>query len=158
LRKRKEDLVFLVKRVLDLTSQELGKNVRGVSAPAWEMIQAYDWPGNVRDLRNALRCAVLLANDHGSIMPEHLGTIDPMAPGHRNGGYADSERPACDGHMSLKGTVRRAAAQVERALLIQALQQAKGNKAQAARLLEIDYKTIHKKLKDHGISTRVGRD
>lgn len=158
LRKRKEDLAFLVKRFLDLTNHELGKDVRGVSVPAWEMIQAYDWPGNVRELRNALRCAVLLAEDNGSIMPEHLRTIDPMAPEHCNGGYAESERLACNGHMSLKGTVRRAAAQVERALLTQALQQAKGNKAQAARFLEIDYKTIHVKLKYYGISTRVGGD
>ncbi len=158
LRERKEDLVFLVKRFLDLTSQELGKSVRSVSGPAWEMIQTYDWPGNVRELRNALRCAVLLTNDHGSIMPEHLRTSDPMAPGHRSGGYADSERPPCDRHVSLKEAVRQALRQVERVLLIQALRQAKGNKAQAARLLEIDYKTIHTKLKGYGIATRVGWD
>lgn len=55
--------------------------------------------------------------------------------------------------MPFKELVGRVVAQVERSILIQVLKQTNGNKAQAARLLRIDYKTIHSKLKEYGIST-----
>ena len=59
---------------------------------------------------------------------------------------------SADGHnLPLKELVRRVGAQMERALLLQALELTEGNKAHAARLLQIDYKTIHSKLKEHNI-------
>lgn len=176
LRERKEDLPFLVKRFLELTNQELGKEVRGLSASALRGILAYEWPGNVRELRNQLRRAVLCVNDVEDIItPDHLRIVDRRDLGT---GEAASREPiglhqlealgptdfwckecplrasgACltDGSLPLKEVVGRVVASVERAILTQALRQTKGNKAEAARLLGIDYKTIHTKLKGYNM-------
>ena len=172
LRERKEDLVFLTQRFLVQTNAELGKQVKGLSTDAWGILQRYDWHGNARELRNHLRRAVLLC-DHpeGLILPELLGMLDQRAqatalvelkmqvralPRHS----AKDSCPLCGPQdettageqLSLKELVARATAQVERAILLRVLASSKGNKAQAARALRIDYKTIHTKLKVYEIS------
>ena len=169
LRERKDDLVFLTQRFLIQTNAELGKQVKGLSTTAWDIVQGYDWHGNARELHNQLRRAVLLC-DHadGLILPDQLGmstsvpttalTLDAAQPA---GHGAKQPHPLhelqhllADGHeMSLKEIVAQGTAQVERAALEQALARSNGNKAQAARTLRIDYKTIHTKLKVYEIST-----
>ncbi len=173
LRERKEDLLFLVDRFLTQTNKELGTKVQGLSASAWGLIQRYSWPGNARELRNQLRRAVLLCDDPGEmIAPKNLGALDARrSPSEYLG--PDQAEPPCplDGglracplcapaallasgsSLPLKELVGRVAVQVERALLLQALELTEGNKAQAARLLHIDYKTIHNKLKAYEISS-----
>ncbi len=173
LRERKEDLMFLTQRFLAQTNTELGKQVKGLSNPAWGIIQRYDWHGNARELRNQLRRAVLLC-DHpdGLILPELLGMLDqrarPVAPlavlkkpvPIVRESEAQDPYPLCDApelpndgpQLSLKELVARATAQVERAILLRVLAKCKGNKALAARTLRIDYKTIHTKLKVYQIS------
>ena len=172
LRERKEDLVFLTQRFLAQTNAELGKQVKGLSTNAWDILQRYDWHGNARELRNHLRRAVLLC-DHpeGLILPELLGMLDQRAQASPLTELKMSERvgpkssskddcPLCapqsslaDGaQMSLKDLVAQATAQVERAILLQVLERSRGNKALAARTLRIDYKTIHTKLKVYEIS------
>ena len=148
LRARKQDIIFLAKRFLDLTNHELKKDVRGFSEPAVEQLLWYDWPGNVRELRSAIRRAVLLADrviDEG-----HLGlrNAPPLSAGLSviSGGPNDG--------LPLKELVHRTIAAVERAALIEALKKTGGNKAKAARLLRIDYKTIHAKVKTYGITTK----
>ena len=71
LRQRKDDIVFLCKRFLDITNKELNKNVRGITKETLEMLLTYNWPGNVRELKNVIRRAVLLANNN-VIEPNHL--------------------------------------------------------------------------------------
>ncbi|MDO8744325.1 MAG: sigma-54 dependent transcriptional regulator, partial [Candidatus Brocadiaceae bacterium] len=71
LRRRKDDIVFLCKRFLDITNKELNKNVRGITKETLEMLLTYNWPGNVRELKNVIRRAVLLANNN-VIEPNHL--------------------------------------------------------------------------------------
>ncbi len=164
LRERKEDLVFLTQRFLKQTNTELGKQVKGLSTTAWGIIQRYDWHGNARELRNHLRRAVLLC-DHpeGMILPDLLGMLAPALKLVAAQPAGSNAEPACpppalkelsvDGHgLSLKEIVAQATAQVERAALMQALTRSHGNKAQAARALRIDYKTIHTKLNGYGIS------
>jgi DNA-binding NtrC family response regulator len=173
LRERKQDLVFLVDRFLAQTSKELGKAVRGMSTAAWGLIQAYSWPGNARELRNQLRRAVLLCDDpKGMITPENLGMLTGRtspsnsflpAPSVPQGEVKSGRRacPLCDParllvqglDVSLKDLSARVVAQTERAILLQALTLTGGNKAQAARMLHIDYKTIHSKLKSYQISS-----
>ncbi len=173
LRERKEDLVFLTQRFLAQTNTELGKQVKGLSTTAWGIVQRYDWHGNARELRNHLRRAVLLC-DHqdGLILPELLGMLDQrvqpvapqLAPTIARSVLPQSDEtqacPICDAsnlpdegpELSLKELVGRATAQVERAILLRVLAKSKGNKAQAARILRIDYKTMHTKLKVYEIS------
>jgi DNA-binding NtrC family response regulator len=173
LRERKEDLVFLVDRFLTQTNRELGKQVQGLAPSAWELIRTYSWPGNARELRNHLRRAVLLCDDpNGMIMPESLGMLNgrgsaslppgPDQPEHHGCESGSSrECPLCGsaallataGGLSLKELSARLTAQMERGILRQVLTLTDGNKAQAARMLQIDYKTIHNKLKAYEISS-----
>ncbi len=177
LRERTEDFAFLVQRFLTKANRELGKQIKGLSAPAWQLVRLYDWPGNVRELRNELQRAVLLCdNANAVIMPEHLKLLDRRGRSPRS--FRDDHTESCastqdaldngsriqafhipailpepSDNASLKEMVRQVTVQVERKILQQALELAEGNKAQAARLLHIDYKTIHNKLKAHHISS-----
>jgi DNA-binding NtrC family response regulator len=123
---------------------ELHKHVEGFTEGAVEALLTYDWPGNVRQLRSTIRRAVLLAQDR--IGEEHLD-IKRRAP-------VDGAQ-ASDGiewtGQSLREIVRQSTASVERDVLAQALQRTKGNKAAAARLLQIDYKTMLTKMKEYGL-------
>ena len=173
LRERKEDLVFLVHRFLGQTNAELAKQVKGLSVNAWAILQRYDWPGNARELRNQLRRAVLLCDAaDGLIGPELISTLDqrsrplqPFEPEKRKAVWLENTDqktcPLCDPagllamgtDLPMKDAVAQITAQVERAMLVRTLALTQGNKAQAARLLQIDYKTIHSKLKAYEISS-----
>lgn len=151
LRERREDIVSLAKRFLDWTNWELSKTVRGFSKSAMERMLAYDWPGNVRELRNAVRRATLLADE--VIHAEHLGPeVTPASVKPSN--IVLGTLP--NGPLSLKAIVHRTTMQVEREVLTRVLQKTGGNKAEAARLLHIDYKTIHTKLRQCGIQPSSG--
>jgi len=147
LRERGGDIVPLATQFLELTNRELKKNVLGLSEAATQMLMSHGWPGNVRELRNVVRRAVLLADIE--IEPGHLALSDSPSDG---GGLRPSELvERFDGSVPFKEIVRRAVVGVERQVLIQVLTQTSGNKAEAARLLRIDYKTIHKKIRDYGL-------
>jgi len=155
LRERKEDIIYLAKRFLDLTNTELNKAVKGFSEAAVNALLSYSWPGNVRELRSTIRRAVLLAEE--LITETHLDIADPT------GGIlpavtittrmqaANNESP------SLRGIVAKSVAIAEREAIMQALLRAGGNKAQAARLLHIDYKTMQSKVKKYRITLNKKR-
>lgn len=147
LRERKEDVIFLAKRFLDLTNKELDKQVKGLSQRAIEQLMASEWPGNVRQLRSTVRRAVLLADT--VIDEEHLGL-----PGRSSAAQVEEIASLTpEKGVPLKTLVRRATLTVERAALLHALKATGWNKAKAARLLQIDYKTMHTKLKEYGLKT-----
>jgi DNA-binding NtrC family response regulator len=151
LRERKDDIPYLAKRFLDITNKELQKQVRGFSEYSLEALMSYNWPGNVRQLRSVIRRGVLLADD--LITEKHLDIKRAPVPG-----LAFS--PKIQGtpwkEFSLREIVHHSVVTVEREVLIQALKHTRGNKAKAARLLHIDYKTIHNKLKQLGIHRSGG--
>jgi two-component system nitrogen regulation response regulator GlnG len=150
LRKRQEDIPYLAKRFLDATNIELGKRVEGFSESAIEALLAYDWPGNVRQLRSTIRRAVVLAHD--VITEKHLDMKRVPAPSLT---FAPQIQGMPWGDLSLKQIVRSNTMAIEREVIVQALKYTGGNKAKAARLLKIDYKTIHTKVKTLGISTDI---
>ncbi len=151
LRDRKDDIPYLAKRFLDITNKELGKNVQRFSEYCLEALLSYNWPGNVRQLRSVIRRAVLLADD--LITEKHLDIKRAPVPGL-------AFTPRVQGlpwkELSLKEIVHHSVVTVEREVLLQALKYTRGNKAKAARLLQIDYKTIHSKLKQFGINRSGG--
>lgn len=147
LRKRTEDIPYLANRFLEATNQELGKQVRGFSDSALSTLLTYRWPGNVRQLKSVVRRAVLKADD--AIEREHLQFGDPVE--------LSGETPALGNELlwegqSLREIVRGSTMEIERRVLTQVLRKVGGNKAKAARLLQIDYKTIHSKVKQYGIT------
>jgi DNA-binding NtrC family response regulator len=176
---RKEDLVFLVGRFLAQVNRELGKRVRGPNAAAWELIHGYAWPGNARELRNQLRRAVLNCDDpDGMITPGNLGMISgpqcvsthleaAQGVGAKACWSDGGASPACllcdaatkllstGADLPLKELTAHLISQIERSILLKVLVVARCNKAQAARMLHIDYKTLHKKLKEHSIASSM---
>ena len=147
LRDRRGDIMALANQFLELTNRELKKNVLGFSEATVQLLLGYPWPGNVRELRNIVRRAVLLADTE--IEPGHLAISDASPDGADPQPAAPNE--SFDGSVPFKEMVRRAVVTVERQILIRVLAKTSGNKAEAARLLRIDYKTIHKKVRDYGL-------
>lgn len=150
LRDRTQDIIFLAKRFLDLTNHELAKSVRGFSEAALDRLLAHDWPGNVRELRSTIRRAVLLAET--TIEDRHLAVSPTAMP--LDG--LTRPRGTAAGWPPLRELVQRAQAVVERAALAEILRRTRGNKAKAARILQIDYKTIHVKVKQYGLAAEGG--
>jgi two-component system nitrogen regulation response regulator GlnG len=150
LRERREDILYLAKRFVDVTNLELQKNVKGFTPSAVDALLAYDWPGNVRQLRSMIRRGVLLADD--LITEQHLG-IDWVCP---KPAVACPEgdpqtQDAVRGDLTFKEIKQRKIVAIEMEILAQVLRETGGNKAKAARLLHIDYKTIHSKIRQYGI-------
>jgi two-component system nitrogen regulation response regulator GlnG len=154
LRERREDMLYLAKRFMDIANIELYKSIQGFSPPAIEMMLSYHWPGNVRQLRSVVRRAVLMAED--IIAEEHLGLgLKAREPSAED---VAGEAVCCStpgqlggGDLSLRETVRSNTVHVERIAIAQALRRTGGNKAKAARLLQVDYKTLHSKVKEYGL-------
>ncbi|MGD0459787.1 MAG: sigma-54 dependent transcriptional regulator [Terriglobia bacterium] len=150
LRDRQEDILYLAKRFLDLTNLELQKNVKGFTQTAVDALLACDWPGNVRQLRSVIRRAVLLADD--MVTEQHM-RIDCVSP------KLTPPGPECNQEIQdtpeeglpLKEIMQRRIVVMEREILVHVLRETGGNKAKAARLLHIDYKTIHSKVRQYGI-------
>ena len=145
LRSRPEDIRGFARAFLQEANRELGRRVEGFSPAAESWLAAQPWPGNLRELRNAVRRAVLLCS-------ERVLDIDGFAGGHEHiasdAGALGAE-PHGDG--SLADRVRRASDELEAKILVETLAQCAGNKAAAARALQIDYTTLHRKLKRHHI-------
>jgi len=151
LRERKDDIPYLAKRFMDLTNKELQKNVQRLSEYCLEALLSYNWPGNVRQLRSVIRRAVLLADD--MITEKHLDIKRAPVPGLA---FTPKIQGTPWDELSLREIVHRSVVTVEREVLLQALKYTRGNKAKAARLLQIDYKTIHTKLKQFGLNRSGG--
>ena len=133
----------MARQFLEVTNSELSKQVKDFSHGALGALLAYSWPGNVRQLRSVIRRAVLMAEEE--VTEQHLDLDQP-----RRGRPAAMEDP---GVLSLREIVKRQTICVEREVIAEALRRAGGNKAKAARRLQIDYKTIHSKVKEYGIAT-----
>jgi two-component system nitrogen regulation response regulator GlnG len=146
LRDRKDDIPYLAKRFLDQANMELNKQIKGFSESALNVLFSYNWPGNVRQLRSIIRRAALLADN--MITDKHLELKRVDIPGMA---FTPKVRGTPWKSLSLKEILRQSITDVEREVLTEALKNTGGNKAKAARLLKIDYKTIHEKVKKLGI-------
>ena len=155
LRERREDILYLAKRFVDITNIELQKDVRSFTEQAVDLLLAYHWPGNVRQLRSTIRRAVLLADN--IITEQHLAieVARPAVLTEMPGASAVSISAQRD--CSLKEIVQHNTAMVERGILARVLRETRGNKAEAARLLRIDYKTIQLKIKGYGLQVDRAR-
>ena len=146
LRERKEDIPYLAKRFLDLANIELNKMITGFTDAAVEMLMSYDWPGNVRQLRSVIRRATLVARDE--ITEKDLSIKRAELPGLA---FSPKVHETPWKNASLGEIVQQSVLAVEKEVLNEVLRFTGGNKARAARLLQVDYKTVHTKVKKFGI-------
>ncbi len=134
LRQRLDDIPLLVEHFVRILRQRSGKEITGLTREAMKLFLDYPWPGNVRELKGALEYAFVVAED-GLIQPEHL----PLQVS-----AAESARPI----LPESGAVRGAD---EKAALVKALRQSRGNQSRAADLLGVSRVTVWHRMKKHGI-------
>ncbi|MDP6931992.1 MAG: sigma 54-interacting transcriptional regulator [Myxococcota bacterium] len=137
-RERREDIPLLAGVLLRRAAERLGRDVDGIEPDALATLTKHGWPGNVRQLENALERAVLLSTS-GRIREEDLPQEVRLG---RDVGVEE-------GDLSIK----RGTAILERDLIVRALAQTGGNRSQAAKLLEISYKALCYKIRDYGVET-----
>lgn len=147
LRERKADLPVFINHFLKQSAEELGKDIKGLDEQASAAMNNYDWPGNIRELKNVMRRACLLTPDGQYIQkkvlsPEvlnNLGDIKISITATDAGTVAGIEEAGYD----LKNVAQRA----EYDKILEVLRKVKYNKTKAAILLNIDRKTLYNKLK-----------
>lgn len=134
---RKEDILFFAKHFLSLANSELNKEVLDFDSNALDKVQSYNWPGNLRELRNTIRRSVLFAGK-GSIklkdLPDEI--IHPSLSESRLDEETDNEVT------DLKTATERA----ERKAILNALAACNFNKSKAAEILKVDRKTLYNKM------------
>ena len=138
LRERGDDVSLIAQSFLEKHAQEEGKKFERLSDDAKAALQAYDWPGNVRQLQNVVRNAVVLQDGvelTAQMLPRNL--MQAVAP----------ESAADPTILPSAAPTVLPLAQVERRAIEEALAATGGNIQQAARLLEIDPSTIHRRKK-----------
>ena len=145
LRERPEDILPLAEAFLGDLGRTMGRPAAGISKDAREWLLAYPWPGNVRELRNAIERAILLC-DGGLITRDHLppmaATVGATPPVETNGSMKPTTVLPSEG-MNLEN--------VERGMVEKALNQAKGNKSRAARLLGLTRAQLYSRLEKYGV-------
>ena len=143
--RERDDILRLAHRFLAEASTELDRPCRSISKGAAQLLLRYPWPGNVRELRNVIRRASLLASD--IVEAEHLSVLF-VEPPPATAPWGE----AAPAGSSLKESGKAAAADAEAQVIRLALEATRGNKSAAARLLRVDSKTLHVKMKQYGIS------
>jgi two-component system response regulator PilR (NtrC family)/two-component system response regulator HydG len=136
LRERPSDIPLLAEQFLASAAQEHPNAPKRISAEAMALLTAYPWPGNARELRNAIqRAAVLAAGEE--LTPEDLPPRIRKAVGLSGLVTGASQR-----RMSLRD--------LEREYVLEVLRQVDGNKTRAAEILGLDRKTLYRKLEEYG--------
>jgi two-component system response regulator HydG len=128
LRERREDVPLLAEHFVNKFSLAMSKRIQRVAPDAMQMLQQYDWPGNVRELENAVERAMVVAQE----------------PELKAGDFLLRPRTGVAGSRTLED--------MERAHILQVLEQCGGNQTRAAGVLDIDRVTLHNKLKRYGWS------
>ncbi len=145
LRDRKTDIPNLADYFLDITNKETGKLIEGFDEEVMEKFLNYAWPGNIRELRNMIRKAVLLTPS-GKITTEVLSSELFSTYSHTDEWPAEQESdPAPSKKVDLKGV----SMEVEYQTIMDVLKSVNFNKSKAAKILNIDRKTLYNKIKGH---------
>ncbi len=134
LRERKEDISVLARHFVEKYSKENNKNVSGISNEAMETLYGYPWPGNIRELRNVIERAVVLASAdkiEPSDLPERIRTQQGAKTSH-----------------SLKDRMEYC----ESKIVKETLEAHSWNKEESARALDVDLATLYRKIKKLGIA------
>ena len=151
LRDRSEDIPKLARYFIEKYCRDLNKKALALSLAAEQEMRAYPWPGNVRELQNCIERAVILAEGE-TIHPHHLHLSFRGAPAPTLTEADASPWSKIDLSGTLADATRRTVAEVERRKLEQALKEG-GNPGRAAELLQISYKALVVKLREHGIES-----
>ena len=145
LRERREDIPLLVHYFLKQAAERYGKRIDGLAPEAQQALMSYGWPGNVRQLKNAVENMVVLGPDAGKLGADVLPPdVRPTAGG--GGGGGGGGAPGVGGMNNLVGI---SIEQAERELIRNTLKLVNGNREQAAKILGIGERTLYRKIKEY---------
>jgi DNA-binding NtrC family response regulator len=142
LRERQQDIPVLVETFIQRFNNEMNLNVKGITRQAMELLLNYLWPGNIRDLQNAIQSAMILAkceNITSDFLPARIKES------------RDQALQPVDENAGLDEQVKNQSAHTERILILEALEKCQYNRTKTAGLLKISRKTLFNKMKMYGI-------
>jgi DNA-binding NtrC family response regulator len=143
LRERRDDIVPLARKFVAMFALRMKKQTLAFARETERVLAAYDYPGNVRELKNLIERAVILASGD-TIGPEHIVLSGPGRQRDEATGFFSVELDASGQPPTLD--------RLEALYIAKLLQFAQGNRTQVARLLGVSYPTIAKKIADYGLS------
>ena len=132
LRQRRDDILLLAQHFIGLYARQIGRTAPSLSTDAKNIFLAYPWPGNVREMMNAIEHALIVCEDE---ITRHDLPIDMLT---------GDTSTAADDSFDLKS--------VERNHIIKVLHHTHGNKTETARLLKIGLTTLYRKIEEYGIN------
>jgi two-component system, NtrC family, response regulator HydG len=139
---RREDIPLLVEYFVKEHSKRHQKTIRGISTAARRRLLAFDWPGNVRQLRNVIESMVVVDIDEVLDLDD---LPDELAP-------SEEEPTAADGADGLHQLVGKPMSEIERLFIAETLRITAGNREEAATMLGIGERTLYRKIKEYGLS------
>jgi two-component system, NtrC family, response regulator HydG len=142
LRDRREDIPYLTAVFVRQCAERFGKTLSGLTPGAERRLADARWEGNVRQLRNVLERACMLASSEFITDLDLAGFMEPAAP---------APAPA----LALRAGLPAPLIEIEREHIVKTLEQVRGNKAVAARLLGISRRAFYRQLERHGLHHRV---
>jgi two-component system response regulator HydG len=145
LREKKEELDEFIDYFIEKANRDLKKSVVSLSSEARNKIHQYPWPGNLRELENAIKHALLFTDSNkitAVSLPEEVLHPSPTIMEKLNG---------FSQHSSTSYLLKEATEKAEKEVIIKALEAVRNNKSKAAELLGIDRKTLYNKLNLYGL-------
>jgi two-component system response regulator AtoC len=149
LRDRRADVPALVRHFIEKYNKRLNKKIEGIADEALVTLQAYPWPGNIRELENLMERVILFADGprieaHDLPAPVRSGVGGTSLPTPESLTHEIGETP-------LKEILKARQAEIEKAFIVQALGKTEGNVTRAAKLLGISRKSLQTKMKEFGL-------
>ncbi|MFW5759918.1 MAG: sigma-54-dependent transcriptional regulator [Cyclobacteriaceae bacterium] len=145
LRERKNELIDFASHFMHLANEELGKQVEDMTENVKAIIARQEWHGNLRELKNTMKRAVLLTQ--GNVITEDVLPKE----------FLDSTSTSVDETEAIsvkKRDLKSASEEAEKEIIIRALEETNHNKSKTASLLKIDRKTLYNKMKMYNISSK----
>ena len=177
LRYRKHDVMIYAKHFLKLTNEELGKNIKGFTPEVQEIFLSYEWPGNLRELNNVIKRATLLSDSElipSSVLPFEIvnffklqfdkpdseftsySSFGETMPSMAGAGIENNselstlvDRKDENNKSSANQSLKEASIDAEYVMIVEALKKANFNKSKAAKILNVDRKTLYNKMKQY---------
>jgi two-component system response regulator AtoC len=154
LRERREEIPFLTDFFFERYAREYGKDAKPLSAELREILLAYDWPGNIRELENLVKRLIVLGVDSPDLLELRARPFEAPQPATWSAAVSELERFLAGeiDRVSLKQVGREAAQVAEARLIAKVLERTRWNRKEAAEILQISYKALLYKMKDAGLA------
>ena len=162
LRHRGEDIMLFANHFLETTNQELGKNIKRFSAEVENIFKSYVWYGNLRELKNVIKRATLLSDGEqieAASLPFEISNFNklqfdsqpeaPVAAPAFSPNFTASEDGVDAARAASENTLKGVSIDAEYEMILKALKKVNFNKSKAAKLLNIDRKTLYNKMKQY---------